>query len=196
MIASLVSYPLLYLAFTHFKPHALDAHHSQSYIPVHLLPPDIDPKALLLDPKGAVFHTVLLSIVLFTLVGTSFIPGVEVYMITAPGMVIAVVRDFYSERSVEGQLPKKRNEPEVTIDGDIELEAVDPAVKAVSQGEDEDGDDIPLTATVQRLSLPGLVKVFIKRFPATSGTISRLPLTLLLFAGESPRTLYPVSVLT
>ncbi|KAI9015250.1 hypothetical protein CLU79DRAFT_765827 [Phycomyces nitens] len=63
------------------------------YLPRQIHAPDADPRSVLLDPKGAVFGTVLLGCCLATLVGTSF-AGVSVWMVTLPFAVVIMVRDF------------------------------------------------------------------------------------------------------
>lgn len=134
---------------------------SQAYIPAQLLPPDVNPRSALLDPSGAIFHTTLMAVTLAVLVGTSFVSGghVEVWMVTAPAGIIALLRDIWSERSK----PKESGQVE-----EIEMVGMDGA------GRQEDA---------RPLSLPSLVRFLTKRFPTTSNTISRLPLSLLPFAG-------------
>ncbi|KAL0097470.1 hypothetical protein J3Q64DRAFT_1844768 [Phycomyces blakesleeanus] len=63
------------------------------YLPRQIVAPDASPNSVLLDPKGAVFGTVLLACCLATLVGTSF-AGVSVWMVTLPFAVVTLVRDF------------------------------------------------------------------------------------------------------
>jgi len=78
-----------------------------------------------------------------------------------PAGLIALFRDIWSERK----------KPKVKETEEIEMEVptqpvVTPSIKAS-----------------RRLSLPYLVDKTCKRFPTTTSTISRLPLSLLLFAG-------------
>ncbi|GAA5836006.1 hypothetical protein JCM5353_002212 [Sporobolomyces roseus] len=167
VIAAIVAFPLLLALFTLKQPPS--AHKASSsaprprYIPSQLLPPDIDPRSALLDKNGAIFHTTLLLVTLATLVGTSFVKHgkVEVWMVTMPAGLIALFRDIWSERK----------KPKVKETEEIEMEVptqpvVTPSIKAS-----------------KRLSLPYLVDKTCKRFPTTTSTISRLPLSLLLFAG-------------
>lgn len=140
------------------------AHAVRDYIPAQILPPDVDPRTALLDPHGAIFHTTIMGITLALLVGTSFVPGgsVQVWMITAAGGSIAFLRDLWSERNVK---------PRPAVE-EIELTAP--------------GTPSTLPTTIRpcpRLSLPYLASIISRRFPMTSSTISRLPLSLLPFAG-------------
>ena len=64
-----------------------------NYIPKTIQPPGIDPKTALVDPPGAVFHSVLMLITLGTLVGTSFVSGgkVQVWMVTVSVLLLDYV---------------------------------------------------------------------------------------------------------
>lgn len=62
------------------------------YLPRHILPPDDDPKSVLIDPQGAIFGLVLLACCLGTLVGTSF-AHVPVWMVTLPFAFVMFLRD-------------------------------------------------------------------------------------------------------
>lgn len=162
-----------------------------------------------MDKNGAVFHTTLMGITLALLVGTSFVPEEKVQvcefnlsssrfykaasltlnsawivgMVTAPAGILAVLRDLFSERAVGSQLKEARSKKAVD---EIELET--PEEQA--QIKDELGS-LPLASPsaatpLQRertISLPSSVRWFIRNFPMTSSTISRLPLSLLPFAG-------------
>ena len=104
---------------------------------------------------------------LAVLVGTTFVPGekVEVWMVTAAGGLIAFFRDIWSERTRRAG---------TTLDSldDVELDAAGVARPP------------PLPSTrLRRLSLPSFLRFLAARFPTTSSTISRLPLSLLPFAG-------------
>ncbi|KAI5481856.1 hypothetical protein MNV49_000133 [Pseudohyphozyma bogoriensis] len=171
-IAAAVAYPLTYLTFTILRPPAKDAslaHASHAYIPAHLLPPDVAPRSALLDPRGAIFHTTLLALTLCLLVGTSFVPDdkVQVWMVTAAAGIIAVGRDVLTEWWT-GPAPAV-----VRAEEEIEMDAIggSPAPKATK----------PLNTS--RVSLPSILRAINTRFPTTSSTISRLPLSLLPFAG-------------
>ncbi|KAI7853115.1 citrate transporter-domain-containing protein [Circinella umbellata] len=68
---------------------------SQKYLPRVIHPPDEEPKAVLVDPKGAIFGLILLGACLCTLIGTSFIHGVSVWMVTLPFAVLMLFRDVW-----------------------------------------------------------------------------------------------------
>ncbi|GAA5926803.1 uncharacterized protein JCM15063_000374 [Sporobolomyces koalae] len=168
VISALVAFPLLLALFTlrsppsPNKPSVTNASRPR-YIPKQLLPPDIDPRTALLDKDGAIFHTTLLLVTLGTLVGTSFVKGgkVEVWMVTMPAGLIAFFRDIWSERK----------KPRVKKTEEIEMEVPTQPVTT------------PEVTPSRRVSLPYLVDKICKRFPTTTSTISRLPLSLLVFAG-------------
>ncbi|GAA5948811.1 hypothetical protein JCM3765_003909 [Sporobolomyces pararoseus] len=171
VVAAVVAFPLLLALFTlRSPPPSPDKATSTSgnvarprYIPSQLLPPDIDPRTALLDKDGAIFHTTLLLVTLATLVGTSFVKGgkVEVWMVTMPAGLIALFRDIWSERK----------KPKVLKTEEIEMEVPTQPVST------------PQVTPSRRISLPYLVSKTCERFPTTTSTISRLPLSLLLFAG-------------
>lgn len=137
---------------------------TQGYIPSELHPPDVAPRSALLDPEGAIFHSALMLATLFTLVGTSFVSSVEVWMVTAPAGILALLRDLWSERAVARHVSKDREQEGVELGGAGEAAGVAHSPR-------------------RRLSLPTFRRAFVSRFPTTSSTISRLPLSLLLFAG-------------
>lgn len=167
--SALVAYPLLLSIFTIFRPSnsphsASTSSPRQRYIPARLLPPDVDPRSALIDPSGAIFHASLLLITLCTLVGTSFVKNVEVWMVTMPAGVIAFLRDVWSER----------RPPNVKRTEEIEMEAPTRPL---------DPPKSPLTPSTRHYSLPYLLRKLTARFPTTTTTISRLPFSLVLFAG-------------
>ncbi|KDE03406.1 hypothetical protein MVLG_06122 [Microbotryum lychnidis-dioicae p1A1 Lamole] len=161
VITAVVAYPLLLVTFKTLKVPRKDGTSGvPAYIPAQLTPPDVDPRSALLDPKGAVFHSALMLVTLVVLVGTSFVKSVEVWMVTAPGGIIALLRDLWTER---GSHPLSTpQEPE-----GINLGRV---IVSTSRYE-------------PRYSLPAFGRAFRRQFPTTATTISRLPLSLLPFAG-------------
>ncbi|SCV70380.1 BQ2448_1774 [Microbotryum intermedium] len=159
--AAVVAYPLLLVTFKTLKPPRKDGTAgAQAYIPAQLTPPDANPRSALLDPKGAIFHSVLMLLTLAVLVGTSFVKSVEVWMVTAPGGIIALLRDLWSERGAH---------PAST--------AQEP--KGIDLGRINE----PTSRYRARYSLPAIIRAFKRQFPTTATTISRLPLSLLPFAG-------------
>ncbi|KAK4704968.1 hypothetical protein P7C70_g1252, partial [Phenoliferia sp. Uapishka_3] len=167
LATAFVAFPQTYLSFTYFHPSSRstisDSHPRQAFIPSKLLPPDVDSRSALLDKNGAIFHASLLIVTLAVLVGTSFVPGgkVEVWMVTAAGGLLGFFRDIWSERSIKAHF-------KASI---IELEEIPP----------QNGSRSPPKLT--RLSLPTILQYLSRRFPTTCSTISRLPLSLLPFAG-------------
>lgn len=162
--SAVVGFASLVVVFTKLKPIAKDAMSSdksrQRYIPKHLLPPDVSPRTALLDPKGAMFHSGLMAITLGLLIGTSFL-RVEVWLITAPSGLLALVRDLVTE-----YWSRDRRATRVVE----EMEMAEPGRQVGAR-------------PVRRRSLPYFVGKFRLRFPTTASTISRLPFSLLLFAG-------------
>lgn len=63
------------------------------YIPRTLVRPDVNPRAALVDPKGAVFGSAVMAATLATLVGTSVVGGVKVFEIALPGAALCLIRD-------------------------------------------------------------------------------------------------------
>lgn len=202
-----MAYPVLLAMFTLLRPTSPADKESpisasrQRYIPAQLLPPDVDPRSALVDPSGAIFHATLLLVTLGTLVGTSFVEGVEVWMVTMPAGLIAFFRDVWSERKSPNVARKEHAE-----ESEVELEEVRAGNKSVTgdaptpvtalaapptEGTaDDSGRTSTATLTApqnarptRRYSLPALVRATCRRFPTTTSTISRLPLTLLTFAG-------------
>jgi len=82
-------------------------------------------------------------------------------MVTMPAGLIALFRDIWSERK----------KPKALKTEEIEMEVPTTPVST------------PQVTPSRRISLPYLVSKTCKRFPTTTSTISRLPLSLLLFAG-------------
>ncbi|SCZ87544.1 BZ3500_MvSof-1268-A1-R1_Chr2-2g05010 [Microbotryum saponariae] len=159
--AAVVAYPLLLVTFKTLKPPRKDGTSgAPAYIPAQLTPPDVDPRSALLDPKGAVFHSALMLVTLVVLVGTSFVKSVEVWMVTAPGGIIALLRDVWTERGSHPLSTPQESEG-------INLGRV---IESTFRYE-------------PRYSLPAFGRAFRRQFPTTATTISRLPISLLPFAG-------------
>ncbi|CAO3623401.1 unnamed protein product [Cunninghamella blakesleeana] len=66
------------------------------YIPKKIPSPDmtIHPRSFLIDQQGAYFGIGLLVLCLMVLIGTSFVHGVEVWMVTLPFCIISLLRDI------------------------------------------------------------------------------------------------------
>jgi hypothetical protein len=135
----------------------------------------------------------------FLPVGISFIPGhIAVYQITAPAMLIAIIRDLYTDWRTTRIV--KSNSP-------FELDPSTPRTPTQSSLHSElNPDRSPLdialhsvNSILQRIDTinsiaaqptfpanklpPSIPQIFSSIFPTTTSTISRLPLSLLLFAG-------------
>ncbi|KAF9583893.1 hypothetical protein BGW38_008194, partial [Lunasporangiospora selenospora] len=67
---------------------------SPHYIPTQLQAPNIDPRACLIDPWGAIFGVCVLASSLVCLVGTSF-AHVSVWLVTGPFALVMLIRDIW-----------------------------------------------------------------------------------------------------
>lgn len=176
LIAMLLAAPLTFYTFTLLKPPSRNfdtTHPVQPYIPAQLLPPDVDPRSALLDPAGAIFHTSLMAVTLVVLIGTSFVAGgkVEVWMVTAPAGILAFGRDIWSERKTSRPRPTRAPDASRTEEFELQEATSPPSLRT------------PSPPPSPRTTIPSLLRAITHRFPTTSSTISRLPLSLLLFAG-------------
>ncbi|GJN90034.1 hypothetical protein Rhopal_003031-T1 [Rhodotorula paludigena] len=170
VVTAVVGYPLLLFLFTFFRPSESSTSLStrQRYIPARLLPPDVSPRSALVDPAGAAFHSVLMLTTLAALVGTSFLHDkVQVWMVTAAAGIVAFARDVWSERKPPPPGPSRADEVELAASAAPTQAAPPSQVPAAPR---------PLTAQ-------SLVRATCARFPTTTTTVSRLPLSLLPFAG-------------
>jgi hypothetical protein len=157
-----VIYPLLVAAFKSSRlTHTLDKTATSELIPRTFIKPDVDPRSALVDPKGAVFHAVLMLVTLGVLVGSSFIGGVHVWMVTAPGAIVGLSRDIIYD------LSRRRKG---TANG------VRPSSLSSAK------DTPPPSNPTDRTTLQSLWRKTSAILPSTSGTVSRLPWPLLPFA--------------
>ncbi|KAI8147737.1 hypothetical protein BJV82DRAFT_593163 [Fennellomyces sp. T-0311] len=118
--------------------------HGQKYLPRVIHPPDEDPKAVLIDPHGAIFGLVLLGICLATLIGTSFVHGVSVWMVTLPFAVIMLLRDVWYDWTMQW----KNREPVSTSTSLSENEEVQNTVVIGERTE-----DVPAMTTIEMTNL-------------------------------------------
>lgn len=65
-----------------------------NYIPDTLNQPIVNPRSVLIDPPGAIFHGTLMVTTLILLVGTTFIKTASVWHVTMPAGVLAFIRDI------------------------------------------------------------------------------------------------------
>ncbi|KAI1306712.1 hypothetical protein EDD11_004688 [Mortierella claussenii] len=67
---------------------------NKRYIPKILKSPDVDPRACLVDPVGAIFGLSVLACSLICLIGTSF-AHVSVWIVTGPFAILTLCRDIW-----------------------------------------------------------------------------------------------------
>lgn len=167
--AAVVVYPILFFPFKSLKI-AKRLHPSSaesSLIPKNFVKPDVDPREALVDPQGAIFHSVLLLVTLGVLVGTSFTEGVHVWAVTLAGGGIGFIRDFIFDYH-NGRRMRRRSDTLPNKDG-----LSDP-------GKDTNGkEEYKMN---EKISLPLLWRRACHRFPNLTMTLARLPWPLLPFA--------------
>lgn len=150
----------------------------------------MNPREALVDPQGAVFHSILLLVTLAVLVGTSFTEGVHVWAVTLAGGGLGVIRDFIFDLhqgkrhrhggKIAADLPNGQGSENGTQDPNKHVIAKDrplPAPKAATyqQHSVDDSRD-------ENITLPSLWRKASHRFPNLTMTLSRLPWPLLPFA--------------
>ncbi|KAK0563561.1 hypothetical protein OC861_004747 [Tilletia horrida] len=72
-----------------FVPHT----QTISYIPSHIVRPEVDPRAALVDKTGAIFVSFVMAATLGILIATSVTGHVKVYQIALPGAGVCLIRD-------------------------------------------------------------------------------------------------------
>ncbi|KAI8093351.1 arsenical pump membrane protein-domain-containing protein [Halteromyces radiatus] len=109
----MMAYLMLRIVFRH-----------QRYLPKEVPAPDeeIDPTSFLIDRFGAYFGIALLVICLLTLIGTSFVSGVEVWMVTLPFGGIALLRDLWYD--VRHRIPTPATRSSFSSDRMVSLSTV------------------------------------------------------------------------
>ncbi|KAI8370360.1 uncharacterized protein BYT42DRAFT_85368 [Radiomyces spectabilis] len=88
------------------------------YLPRVIYPPDADPRRALIDPTGAVFGILCLVCCLGTLIGTSFVRSVSVWMVTLPFAVIMLARDIAYDLQLQKHYPwspRRKSEPQLDV---------------------------------------------------------------------------------
>lgn len=141
------------------------------FIPPTIIRPDVDARAALVDPKGAIFASCVMAATLITLVVTSVFGGVKVYMVAAPGAGICLFRDiaydWYTWRSV-------RKAKTVRADSEHRSVGQEGEGTKVSAAMPEKTPLLaPLVSTVNQLA---------DMFPTVTYVMARLPFPLLPFA--------------
>ncbi|SPO21742.1 uncharacterized protein UTRI_01228_B [Ustilago trichophora] len=87
------------------------------YIPETIIRPDVDPRAALVDKTGAIFGSIVMAATLATLVGTSVVGGVKVFMIAVPGAVLCFVRDGVADWLRWRKLRLEKGKPQEVGEG-------------------------------------------------------------------------------
>jgi hypothetical protein len=110
-----------------------------------------------------------MAVTLIVLIGTSFVAGgaVQVWMVTAPAGIIALLRDIWSERNYRPTSSTPIDDAGSVIEMVDALQAKPPSI----------------VVPRRRISLPTFLHYLQSRFPTTSNTVNHLPLSLLPFAG-------------
>ncbi|PWN36650.1 uncharacterized protein FA14DRAFT_169624 [Meira miltonrushii] len=97
------------------------------YIPKTIVRPDVDPKAALVDPKGAIFASCIMAATLITVIVTNVTGGAKVYMVAAPGAAICLTRDivydWYTWRSFRKEEQAKERDVVETQNGNANGDA-------------------------------------------------------------------------
>ncbi|KAI9319660.1 hypothetical protein BX666DRAFT_1853488 [Dichotomocladium elegans] len=158
---------------------------SPKYLPRVIYPPDAEPRTVLVDPKGAIFGLVLLGTCLATLVGTSFIPGVSVWMVTLPFAVIMLCRDMWYDLwellrrsgndvdSARTRISPSMHEVQSDNDTTISVEA-DARARTSLKNEEVNKEIAKPLAKVS--------EYFSKHLPCVTSVVTRMPWTILPFA--------------
>lgn len=144
------------------------------FIPSAIIRPDVNARAALVDPKGAIFNSCIMAATLVTLIITSVFGHVKVYMIAAPGAGVCLIRDiaydWYTWRKSRSKATAKRD----TEDQPQEESA------------EESGEQ---TAAVEQKAKPPLLGAMVaasqhlgEMFPTVGYVLARLPFPLLPFA--------------
>lgn len=98
------------------------------YIPKTIVRPDVDPKAALVDPKGAIFASCIMAATLITVIVTNVTGGAKVYMVAAPGAAICLTRDivydWYTWRSFRKEKQAKERDVMETQNGNGDAPAL------------------------------------------------------------------------
>ncbi|CAE6412640.1 unnamed protein product [Rhizoctonia solani] len=174
---------------------------SETFIPATIFAQDLDPKAALVDSRGAMFGSALMITTLLVLVGTS--AGglhVEVWMITVPAAIIMFLRDVLHDINAHRRKSKVKSKSNPTspteehhsggpIANDVgetpkESDNIElarfpsEATRRVSNG------SAPRASTIHESVAPASSLPFTlpRRFPTPITTLRRLPYPLLPFA--------------
>lgn len=162
LAAAIVTYPVFLVLFRgrDYIPPSIDVQGEESAI---------EPSSVLVDKWGAIFGSVLLTITLGVLVGTSIL-GVPVWQITVPSAVIMFIRDvvydWHSSRPIPRPESIEMEQRTVTSQMDTTLDIPPPRVP-----QNVAGFWAHLT--------PSYIA---SRFPTATAVLKRLPILLVPFS--------------
>jgi Na+/H+ antiporter NhaD/arsenite permease-like protein len=146
------------------------------FIPSAIIRPDVNARAALVDPKGAIFNSCIMAATLLTLIITSVFSHVKVYMIAAPGAGVCLLRDiaydWYTWRNSRSQAMSKKD-----------AEVQPPKESTDQRREQAIAEEQP--AAVDQAVLGRMVAAFHhlgEMFPTVGYVLARLPFPLLPFA--------------
>lgn len=170
------------------------------FIPPFLVAPDVQPRAVLIDPFGAIFGSVVMAITLVVLIATSVVGGVKVYQVAVPAAFVCLLKDLWKDLSDsqrhrlqkgkesdrEAKSRAQGNANVVVELGELSnksgMNAKDIAVSKTLDGIDNARPG-PSTSSIDPLfgvlSIPGKIASVI---PTVSHVATRLPLPLVPFA--------------
>lgn len=199
IVPALLNYPILLSMFW-------------NKIPTTIVPLQDNPWSKVRDPAGAVFFSVLMVVTIAILVGTSFVRGtiVEVWMVTAPAGILALVFDLGSDWWYHKR--RRTVKEQVVADKAVDMQSMNhvgtdaskmgqQSAGALVQNKSHNDPPAQMMATDSSTSTPAprdpnfsspahtetktlfsLLQSFRRRFPGTTLTVSRLPILLLPFA--------------
>ena len=162
LAAAITTYPVFLVTFRgrEYIPHSISIQGEESAA---------EPSSVLVDKRGAIFGSALLTVTLAVLVGTSIL-NIPVWQITVPPAVIMLIRDvvydWYTSRSV------------------AQSESAEMEQAVATPEMDKTVDDSP---SVLHESAHGFWKhltpgYLTSRFPTATTVLKRLPLALVPFA--------------
>jgi len=159
LAAGVATYPVFLVIF-----------HGRDYIPRSIdVRDESAPSSVLADKWGAIFGSVLLTVTLGVLVGTSIL-NIPVWQITVPPAVIMFIRDVVYDWHKSGQTPGSQS---------IEMEQV----TVTSQMDTTTGVPPPRLAQNPRGFWSHLAPSYLSsRFPTAMTVLKRLPIALVPFA--------------
>lgn len=181
------------------------------YIPKTIVRPDVDPKAALVDPKGAIFASFIMAGTLITVIVTNVTGGAKVYMVAAPGAAICLTRDlvydWYTWRSFRKEEQAQKRDSVETQNGTVNAATspangddhttgndADAAVEARRESEEkvtspeEESHNDQNSVLQKNKSQPVFHKLILfhehcmEMFPTVTYVAARLPFPLLPFA--------------